>query len=312
MLKRTAVRFIVRAGAAGLIGLVLANAGMAAPTRPATPPGWFHTYALDDHTYAISEPKYWQQNVSYLLIGTRRALLFDTGPGMYSIRAEVRRLTSLPVIAVPTHLHFDHVGDLPEFSDVRLLDTPGLRGQVQNGYFVESQDQYQLRTPFKYRVHGWFKNGQSVDLGGRRIRIVTAPGHTPDSLSVVDQGGKRLFTGDLINRMATLYAVPGSDVQAAAASLQKLLRLGRTDALTYEAHAEAPVTHAELVQLASGIADIAANRSSAFTQICMGGTPMRRFVVAAFPILMPVPGAAMQPPLESVTQELNFEGGPCK
>src|SRR5947207_8994828 len=85
------------------------------PARPPTPPGWFHVFPIDEHTFAISEPKYWQENVSYLLIGTRRALLFDTGPGIYSIGAEVRRLTSLPVIAIPTHLHFDHVGDLAEF-----------------------------------------------------------------------------------------------------------------------------------------------------------------------------------------------------
>jgi glyoxylase-like metal-dependent hydrolase (beta-lactamase superfamily II) len=143
------------------------------------------------------------------------------------------------------------------------------------------------------------------------VRIVRTPGHTPDSLSLVDEGGKRLFIGDLVNRMATLYAVPGSDVKDAAASLQHLLRIGRADAPAYEAHAEAPVSHAELEQLADGISSIAANRNAAFTQICMGGTPMQRYVVAAFPILLPVPGATMQPPLGSVTEELNFEGGPC-
>jgi glyoxylase-like metal-dependent hydrolase (beta-lactamase superfamily II) len=96
---------------AALVCLIAASAAVGGSIRPATPTGWFHVYALDDDTYALSEPKYWQQNVSYLLVGKRRALLFDTGPGIYSIRAEVERLTSLPVIAIPTHLHFDHVGD---------------------------------------------------------------------------------------------------------------------------------------------------------------------------------------------------------
>src|SRR5260370_29667298 len=80
-----------------------------------TPAGWFHVYSLDERTYAISEPKYWQQNVSYLLLGTRQALLFDTGPGLYSIRRVVASLTSLPLLVIPSHLHFDHVGDVHEF-----------------------------------------------------------------------------------------------------------------------------------------------------------------------------------------------------
>ena len=281
------------------------------PARPPTPPGWFHVFPIDERTFAISEPKYWQENVSYLLIGTRRALLFDTGPGIYSIRAEVRRLTSLPVIAIPTHLHFDHVGDLEEFSDVRLLDTPALRAQVHDGYFVEPSSQYMLRSSFKYRVHGWISDGQAIDLGGRTVRLVSTPGHTPDSVSLVDAGGERLFTGDLVNRVATLCAVPGSDISAMAESLRRLLELGNANTRAYEAHAEAPLTRAELEQLASGIADIAEARETTANLICLGGTPMRRFTVGPFPILLPLPGGAVQAPLASVTETVDFGGGAC-
>jgi len=97
-----------RAATRAVLSLMITVCGVgpvaapAEPVRPPTPAGWFHVYPLDEHTYAISEPKYWQENVSYLLIGTRRALLFDTGPGIYSLRAAVQGLTSLPVIAIPT------------------------------------------------------------------------------------------------------------------------------------------------------------------------------------------------------------------
>ena len=60
--------------------------------RPESDPSdWFHVIQLDESTYAISEPRYWLKNVSYLLIGTRSALLFDTGPGVHSIRPVVDR-----------------------------------------------------------------------------------------------------------------------------------------------------------------------------------------------------------------------------
>lgn len=293
------------------IGMAV-SARAAAPSRPPTPPGWFHIYQIDAHTYAISEPKYWQENVSYLLIGTRRALLFDTGPGIYSIRTQVRRLTRLPVIAIPSHLHFDHVGDLEEFSDVRLLDQPDLRSQVHDGYFVEPPKQYMLRTSFKYRVHGWIRDGRTIDLGGLKILLVSTPGHTPDSVSVIDQPGMHLFTGDLVNRVVSLYAVPGSDVAAAAGSLQHLLQIAPAGSLAYEAHAEKPLAWSELQQLASGIADIAAARLTASTVVCLGPTPMRRFTVGPFPIMLPGPHGSVQDPLGSVTETVDFGGTACK
>src|ERR1700730_16418083 len=228
-----------RAATRAALSLMIAGGGGGAvavrvePVRPPTPAGWFHIYPLDEHTYAISEPKYWQENVSYLLIGTRRALLFDTGPGIYSIRAAVQGLTSLPVVAIPTHLHFDHVGDLEEFSDVRLLDTPALRAQVRDGYFMETADQYQVRGSIKYRVQGWIKDGDTVDLGGRSVRLLSTPGHTPDAVSLVDTEHGHLFTGDLVNREITLCAVPGSDVKAMAGSLRRLLKEGRTGSVAY-------------------------------------------------------------------------------
>jgi glyoxylase-like metal-dependent hydrolase (beta-lactamase superfamily II) len=308
--SRTLLGITVLSVLAGTCSLNAATATHS--TRPPTPSDWFHVYPLDGHTYAISEPKYWQENVSYLLIGTRRALLFDTGPGIYSIRAQVQRLTSLPVIVIPSHLHFDHVGDLEEFSDVRLLDTPALRAQqVRDGYFVETTAQYQLRGSIKYRVRGWIKDGQTIDLGARRVRLLSTPGHTPDSVSLVDGNAERLFTGDLVNRVATLCAVPGSDVSAMARSLHRLLAFGRADSVAFEAHAEAPLTRVELEQLASGIADIAAGRQIASNRVCLGSTPMRRFSVGPFPVFLPVPGGPVQPPLDSVTQTLDFEGGAC-
>jgi glyoxylase-like metal-dependent hydrolase (beta-lactamase superfamily II) len=299
--------------ALGLVALsAIAGSQAAGPARPPTPPDWFHVYPVDAHTYAISEPKYWQENVSYLLIGTRRALLFDTGPGIYSIRAQVRRLTALPVIAIPSHLHFDHVGDLEEFADVRLLDDPALRSQVHDGYFVEPPRQYMLRTSFKYPVHGWIKDGQTIDLGGRTVRVIATPGHTPDSLAVIDQGGMHLFTGDLVNRVVSLYAVPGSDVAAAARSLQHLLQISPAGALAHEAHAEAPLTRSELEQLAAGTAAIAAGRLTTSTVVCLGPTPMRRFTVGPFPILLPGPRGTVQDPLGSVTEAVDFGGNACR
>jgi hydroxyacylglutathione hydrolase len=285
-------------------------ADAAAADARAAPPGYFRVYPLDPQTYVISEPKYWQENVSYLLLGTRQALLFDTGPGIYSIRAVVQSITSLPVLVIPTHLHFDHVGDLQEFEDVRLLDTPALRAQVQDGYFVEPPAQYLLRATKRFHVSGWIADGQSIDLGGRRVQLISTPGHTPDSVSLIDASHTRLFTGDIVNRIVTLCDVPGSDVHSMAASLRRLLQLAPAGSLAYEAHSELPLQPAELTMLASDIADIAAGRAKS-RPMCLAGIPMLRYDVGAFPIVLPTASGALLTPLGSATETLDWLGGAC-
>jgi len=276
-----------------------------------SPPGWFHVFSIDKDTYAISEPKYWQQNVSYLLLGTKQALLFDTGPGIYGIRKVVESITKLPLIVIPSHLHFDHVGNLHEFDTVELLDTPALRAQVHDGYFTESSQQYMLRSTEKFRVHGWIADGQTIELGDRSITLLSTPGHTPDSVSLLDAAGRRrMFTGDLVNRLVTLCDVPGSDIGDMARSLHRLLKLAPSGSSAYEAHAEVPLKPLELVQLAAGVSDIAAGRASS-VPTCLGGLPMRRYDIGSFAILLPKEGGRPMQPLGSASETLDWLASAC-
>ena len=54
----------------------------------------------------------------YLIIGTERALLIDTGIGIGNIRSVVETMTHLPYDVVNTHHHYDHVGGNGRFSMV--------------------------------------------------------------------------------------------------------------------------------------------------------------------------------------------------
>ena len=49
-------------------------------------------------------------DIMYLIIGTERALLVDTGIGIGNIRSVVETMTHLPYDVVNTHHHYDHVG----------------------------------------------------------------------------------------------------------------------------------------------------------------------------------------------------------
>jgi glyoxylase-like metal-dependent hydrolase (beta-lactamase superfamily II) len=45
-------------------------------------------------------------------------------------------------------------------------------------------------------VTGTVRDGSRIDLGGRELEVVATPGHTPDSVCLLDRKNRLLFTGD--------------------------------------------------------------------------------------------------------------------
>jgi hydroxyacylglutathione hydrolase len=142
---------------------------------------------------AIKEVHYWQYNVNYLILGNERAILFDTGPGVYSIRKVVERLTDLPMTVLASHLHFDHVGNHQEFDRIALPDKPDLRERTVDGRFTLDHVRHLYAVNVSFRVAEWWREGQVVDLGGRKLEVLSVPGHTEESTALLDDESTSCF-----------------------------------------------------------------------------------------------------------------------
>jgi len=84
---------------------------------------WFEVYKVAPGVFAIYEPHQFEEVISYLILGDKRALLFDTGLGIGDIKRVVDSLTSLPIVVLNSHTHNDHVGDNWEFTEIYGMDT---------------------------------------------------------------------------------------------------------------------------------------------------------------------------------------------
>lgn len=290
--------------------LPIAYADPLVPASGPAPADWFHIIQLDASTYAISEPKYTQKNVSYLLVGTRSALLFDTGPGVYSIHDVAHKLTHLPVLVLPSHLHFDHVGRIEEFSTIALVSTPELRRQAANDVLSESTEQYLLPGKHEFRVSRWLSAGETLDLGEHRITILSTPGHTPDSVSLVDSDRHRIFTGDLLNRNFTLANVPGSDIHRMAESAARIARIASGGSTVYEGHSERPITADEFKRASERFAAIASGRGE-WHPVCLDGVPAREYGTGDFIVVTPAESGQRLKPFKSLTAEIDWQEKPC-
>jgi glyoxylase-like metal-dependent hydrolase (beta-lactamase superfamily II) len=201
---------------------------------------YFVVQDLGAGTFAIGEPRYYQQNYSYLIIGTRRALMFDSGSGTRDIGKVVRSLTKLPVTVIVSHLHFDHFGGIGAFDHVAMIDEPQTRADVSNGRLQPTRYEYlgfwDGRTAPSTRVTEWLAAGAVIDLGGRSLTVLSTPGHTPSSVALFDAANERLFIGDYMYP-TTLYAfLPGASLSAYRRTAQRLLATLPEDTILWGAH----------------------------------------------------------------------------
>jgi len=211
---------------------------------------WFEVYRIRPGVFAIYEPHQSEEIISYLILGSRRALLFDTGMGIGNMRKLVEGLTKLPVSVANSHTHNDHVGDNWRFDDVYGMDTdftranakgskedaqaelaPGeLCGDLPAGF---NPKEYATRP---FHISHWLHDGDKIDLGGRVLQVIATPGHTPDAIALLDEKNGLLFTGDTFYPGPIYLYRPETDLDAYVASVKKLAALAPRLRLLLPAH----------------------------------------------------------------------------
>lgn len=247
--------------------------GWAAFEKHAASGAWFDVYRLDDDLYAIAEPHQWQEVISYLIVGESRALLFDSGNGVGDIRAVVDQLTALPVTALASHSHFDHVGGHWRFDDVLAPDTSFTDERAKglpNEIVREEASAAALCAPLPEGVteethtakpftpDARVGEGSMIDLGGVAFEVLAIPGHTPDSIALLDRENGRLFTGDTYYKGPIWLFAPETDLAAYEMSIARLAALAPSLKGVHGAHNEPFSAPDELIKARDGFAAVMA------------------------------------------------------
>jgi glyoxylase-like metal-dependent hydrolase (beta-lactamase superfamily II) len=227
--------------------------------------GWFDVYQLPGHVYAFYEPRQEQEVLSYLIVGDKRALLFDSGLGIGKLGEIVRRLTALPVVVLNSHTHFDHVGGNSEFSDIYAVDSTFTRKNAEghpNAYMLKNAGPSGACPPLpagfdfaKYSIQPFhiahtIHDGEIIDLGGRPLEVLLTPGHTPDALCLLDRKQKELFTGDTFYPDEIWLWWPETDLDAYQKSIQRIAALAPSLRILRPAHSAPEADPALLAKVA--------------------------------------------------------------
>lgn len=199
---------------------------------------WFTIDKIDDTTYIISEYRHWEETHCYLLNGTKYSLLIDTGLGICNIYDEIIKLTNKPIIAIATHIHWDHIGGHKYFSDfyAHEYELDWLNGgfplsmETIKEFVIERCD-----LPEFYDINSYeffqgiptkiIRDGDIIDVGGRLIQALHTPGHSPGHLCFWEKERGFLFTGDLVYKNMLTAFFPSTDPVLYLNSLERIVHL---------------------------------------------------------------------------------------
>lgn len=158
---------------------------------------------------------------TYLLLGRDAALLIDAGMSRNNLKNYVETITDLPVMGVlNTHGHFDHTGGNGWFEVAYMHPYAA----------TEAKHAFDDATgfPLDYRIET-VQDGQTFDLGGRKLEVLYLGSHNPGSIVIFDPSMRLAFTGDelesgqvLLMSMLTDELKPS---QAVEIHLDNMLRL---------------------------------------------------------------------------------------
>jgi glyoxylase-like metal-dependent hydrolase (beta-lactamase superfamily II) len=260
---------------------------------------WFEVYKVAPGVFAIYEPHQFEEVISFLILGDKRAALFDTGLGIGDIKRVVTALTPLPITVLNSHTHNDHVGDNWEFDDIDGIDTDFTRTNAK-GSTDDAQAELargsicgQLPADFDaksyatrpFHITHIIHDGDTVDLGGRVLEIISTPGHTPDEICLLERKNGLLFTGDNFYPGPIWLYRPETDLDAYVQSITRIAALASKIHLVLPSHNVPLADPSQLPKLLTAIEKVRAEAVEPFA----AGNGKVTYTVNGFVFLMAAP-----------------------
>ena len=189
-------------------------------TQAGEPP--LQMQSIDPDTFVIRQSFIESANAPfvYLLFGTEKALLLDTGDAKWPIREAVDYLISdwlarndrsaIELVVAHSHSHSDHHANDAAFAGRPQTSIVGLHPEEVAKFFG---------------VAHWPEDTVTYDLGGRALTIIPTPGHEAAHIAIHDPRTKALLSGDSILPVHVL--IPLDEFGTFRASIERLATFAR-------------------------------------------------------------------------------------
>lgn len=224
----------------------------------------YYEKKLGDGLYSIKEaprPDAEHGVMMYLVVGEEKAALIDSGFGVTdTLREFVETLTDKPVVCLVAHGHPDHAGAAALFDEIYMNPEDDFLLPVSLSYERRMDDVFghgdfdpELKAYCEKHIvmpekleYKPLSDGDIFDLGGRRLEVVTMPGHTRGSVAFVNQEDNYALVSDCFSFRTAMVKMP-TEKRVALTNyrngLARFLGMINDDTNLYWGHGEEPVVH---------------------------------------------------------------------
>ncbi|KAM9097609.1 acyl-coenzyme A thioesterase MBLAC2 isoform 1-T1 [Sarcophilus harrisii] len=235
---------------------------------------WYAHKSLGDGIFWIQERFFESGNRAniWLVRGAEQDVVIDTGLGLRSLPEYLysagllqdpdkgEDLVRRPLLAVATHVHFDHAGGLYQFDQVAVhraeADALARGDNFETATWLSESEVVRAPSPGwnarQFRVQavqpthilqevaeralwhftllsGFLQEtslqGDVISLGDRQLTVMHMPGHSRGSICLLDKDRKILFSGDVVYDGAMIDWLPYSRINDYIVTCERLIEL---------------------------------------------------------------------------------------
>ena len=176
----------------------------------------------------------------FLLCGSEKAALVDSGMNTPDARQIAEGLTDLPLILINTHADPDHISGNGAFEEFYM-------SPAEEGNYRDHNGKGKILP---------VKEGDEIDLGSRTLLIIDIPGHTPGSIAILDREYRVLISGDSVEDGNVFMFGPHRDIRLYIESLRHLAGYAGQFDEVYAMHGSIPVMPDIIEKLIEGAGQV--------------------------------------------------------
>ncbi len=193
----------------------------------------------------------------FVLEGTMKAMMIDSGMNTPDAGEIAERLTSKPLELLNTHADRDHISGNSAFDH----------------FYMNPAEEENYRAAGGVGTVIPLSEGQIIELGDRPLEIIEIPGHTPGSVAILDINRRVLISGDSVQDGNIFMFGRFRNLKEYVLSMKKLLKYADRFDSVYPSHGSIPVESGIIPKLIEGAEKILAGKAE--------GNPVERFGIKA-------------------------------
>lgn len=221
-------------------------------------------------------------DLSYIVRGSRRTGVIDTGMGIGNLAPIVARYARAAPLVINTHAHPDHWGGNGQFPEcwVGAREWDWVQAEMAKHAFdapMATDDALAMLKPKRPLPPDFdparftfdqamtparlLKEGEIIDLGGFCFEVLVFPAHTLGSVFLLERERRLLFSGDTVLRGTIwLHLIESAPPEVVFSTYERLAEYADLVDYVLPAHGVSPQPPSVLVALRDAAREIAAGR----------------------------------------------------